>query len=1000
MKFYQKSYQKIKILILLLLFFFNGAAQQYPSQHITIKDGLPDKSIYSVIKDHNGVLWLGTLNGLVSISGNNIKVFNMSDGLPQNSCWQLVEDEYNNIWIGTFGGGLSCYNGKTFKNYSLDNGLVNNRIRKLYIKKDNLYVGTQNGISIIDLKTRQIKSIDDKKIKLQIMDFFEYQNKMYFVTFDVGSYELVKNKLVKVNIETESILSILKSNDSLYISRDAIKFGNKSLQKTSISDFIKNKNDSRICFSNTDFWNYTTDASNNVFAVAYGMDNPTGGLFQLKNNQAENLNKKFSIESDEIWSIYCDKIQNQLFLGTLDDGLYIIDLNKKFKFTAKSNVRDYQWDDTFGKIMLTKEGLQINDDENLKLSSDEFRNYLKNNIINTNKYWSNFNFELKKTTVNNTVFDLLSFKTYKDELFVNSNLGLFKVVKINNKLKITNYYHFFNSYFYIQNDKTFNFQFPYADFYQINDIDTSKEIKSFTKIKKELKGILEIIKTKSNTYYVCQFNGLFSIKKNTIYSYQENKLFNEKELKTATLIDDHEFAVSNLNGDVFIINDLKKFTIKRIIKNTDLIGYSIYALHYYNHKLIIITEKGINVFDLKNNQIQFFDSEQGIDYTQLIKSSVSNNFLLLVTEKGTYEIDLRNVSYQPLQNLKVISFKAKDIEIDSIKQNIELDYDQNKIDIVFQSPFHMYPKKIMYRYKVEGLKNNNWSEWSLKNTIAFQFLPIGNYTIALQEKDLSSGILNDYKLLSFEIKTPFWLTYYFYTFAFFSFLSGTYLLYKYRIKKNHQREKEKSIIEKRIIETKLEALQSQMNPHFVFNSMNAIHHYIISNDIDSSLNYINDFTKLMRTTLNNSSRTLVSLTSELSFIKLYIKIQNNRFNNSVKFECNIDLKNETSEYAIPPMLLQPIFENCFEHAFNHNTKGNTIHLNISENDLFLIIDIIDNGKGFDTTKVKSESKGIFLIKERIQLLHLENNLLIDSIPSQKTKISLFLHKSALNDNLK
>ncbi len=113
-----------------------------------------------------------------------------------------------------------------------------------------------------------------------------------------------------------------------------------------------------------------------------------------------------------------------------------------------------------------------------------------------------------------------------------------------------------------------------------------------------------------------------------------------------------------------------------------------------------------------------------------------------------------------------------------------------------------------------------------------------------------------------------------------------------------------------------------MNPHFVFNSMNAIHHYIISNDVDSSLNYINDFTKLMRTTLNNSSQTLVTLKSELNFLKLYVKIQNTRFNNSVGFQIDIDPKIKTTERFVPPMLLQPILENCFEHAFNHNEKGN------------------------------------------------------------------------------
>ncbi len=92
MKLYQESLLKIKVLIFFLSFLTNCFSQQFPSQHISIKDGLPDKSIYSIIKDSKGVLWLGTLNGLVSISGNAMKIFKTAEGLPHNSCWQLIED--------------------------------------------------------------------------------------------------------------------------------------------------------------------------------------------------------------------------------------------------------------------------------------------------------------------------------------------------------------------------------------------------------------------------------------------------------------------------------------------------------------------------------------------------------------------------------------------------------------------------------------------------------------------------------------------------------------------------------------------------------------------------------------------------------------------------------------------------------------------------------------------------------------------------------------------
>jgi sensor histidine kinase YesM len=1000
MKLYQESLLKIKDLIFFLFFLTNCFSQQFPSQHISIKDGLPDKSIYSIIKDSKGVLWLGTLNGLVSISGNDMKIFKTAEGLPHNSCWQLIEDNNKNIWIGTFGGGLACYNGKNFKIINIEKGLVNNLIRKLFVYKNNLYVGTQNGVSIVDLKTHKVTSLKSNREKLQIMDFFVNDNKIYFATFSNGTYELKNNKFINVNSDSNIILSVHKSNDSLYISRDALRFGNFSLQKVAIKDYVSNKNIKPIAFSNTDYWGYTYDNQNNLYASAYGVSNPTGGFFQIKNKSAEKLNYLYGVESNDIWSIYFDKTNNHMFLGTLDDGLYIIDLNKKITFFPISNAKDYQQNELFGTILLSKEGLSIKKEKIFKITSNEFNAFLKKNFSNSNNRWQNFNGRILPKAIDYTVFELQSFKVFNGHIWVNSNLGIFKIKKDNRKFKITNYYPFFISNFFFTNDNSFLFQFPYEDFYQIKNLEKNNLVTSLSKLNKDLKGIVEVITTNKRTYYVSQFSGLIYYEKNNFISLFDYKLFEGKELKTACKINDYEFVVSNLNGDVFLVNDAGKIKITKIIKNKELFGNSIYALHCYENNIVIVTEKGINIYNRTTKQLQFIDNEQGIDYNRFVKSSLYKDLLLLVTDKGLYNINLRVNINSTKPKLKITSFKANDENITINQDKVLLDYSQNKIDITYTFPYHIYPNKVFYRYKVIGLKNSQWSEWNQYTNLALQYIPSGIYTIQLECKDLSIGKTYSYKLVNFEIKTPFWLNYYFYSFSFLFTLLLFLFIYKYRIKTIQKREAEKSLTEKRIVETKLEALQSQMNPHFVFNSMNAIHHYIISNDVDSSLNYINDFTKLMRTTLNNSSQTLVTLKSELNFLKLYVKIQNTRFNNSVGFQIDIDPKIKTTERFVPPMLLQPILENCFEHAFNHKEKGNVIQLNITENNQFLNIEVLDNGKGFNISELKKESKGIYLVKERLQLLHPTNDLIIDSNPNIQTKIRLILNKLALKPNLK
>ena len=147
-----------------------------------------------------------------------------------------------------------------------------------------------------------------------------------------------------------------------------------------------------------------------------------------------------------------------------------------------------------------------------------------------------------------------------------------------------------------------------------------------------------------------------------------------------------------------------------------------------------------------------------------------------------------------------------------------------------------------------------------------------------------------------------------------------FLVVKFQIKKINNRNQEKIFFEKKIAESKNLALKSQMNPHFVFNAINAIQNFVISNDIDSSIEYMNSFSILIRKTLDYSSKELISISEEIKFLKNYVKIQNLRFGNKIKFKININSNLNTKITEMPPMLLQPIIENCFEHAFNESKR--------------------------------------------------------------------------------
>ena len=118
------------------------------------------------------------------------------------------------------------------------------------------------------------------------------------------------------------------------------------------------------------------------------------------------------------------------------------------------------------------------------------------------------------------------------------------------------------------------------------------------------------------------------------------------------------------------------------------------------------------------------------------------------------------------------------------------------------------------------------------------------------------------------------------------------------------------------------ALRGQMNPHFIFNSLNSIQHFITIRDKEEALNYLSKFSKLIRKILENSREDTVSISNELQLLELYVQLEQLRFNNKFDYHISIDQKIDVENLEIPPLLIQPYIENAILHVFiNNNDKG-------------------------------------------------------------------------------
>jgi LytS/YehU family sensor histidine kinase len=185
-----------------------------------------------------------------------------------------------------------------------------------------------------------------------------------------------------------------------------------------------------------------------------------------------------------------------------------------------------------------------------------------------------------------------------------------------------------------------------------------------------------------------------------------------------------------------------------------------------------------------------------------------------------------------------------------------------------------------------------------------------------------------------------------------------------------KRIKKTALLEKRIAQTRLQALQGQMKPHFVFNAMNSIQNFVIDNKTDDALWYIGEFSKLIRQTLNFSSKKTIKLQHEIDYLKRYIALENLRRKHKVNFEIIIDAIIDCNKTKIAPLLIEPLIENVFVHAFDSTELNPEMKIKFSLADNNLICQIKDNGQGFNP--LKPESKGLNLVNERLKILSSDN----------------------------
>jgi len=190
-------------------------------------------------------------------------------------------------------------------------------------------------------------------------------------------------------------------------------------------------------------------------------------------------------------------------------------------------------------------------------------------------------------------------------------------------------------------------------------------------------------------------------------------------------------------------------------------------------------------------------------------------------------------------------------------------------------------------------------------------------------------------------------------------LLGGYFYYR-----NNRQKQAINVLEKKQMKQKL--LVTQMNPHFIFNSIENIRSLIYANQNNDAVNYLGKFSKLTRQILENSNENYISLAEEIEMTENYLSIQQLLYNNKFNFNINVEDSIETDSIFLPPMLTQPFIENAIKHGLSDTTQNGLVDIRfyLKENRLFF--EVSDNGKGFDDHKnANHKSLAMTITKERL-----------------------------------
>ncbi len=501
---------------------------------------------------------------------------------------------------------------------------------------------------------------------------------------------------------------------------------------------------------------------------------------------------------------------------------------------------------------------------------------------------------------------------------------------------------------------------------------------------------------KAGYLWACTYDGLNKIdienEKFTVFRNDPDDINSLSDNSIFTIYEDDKgiYWIGTFNGGLNQYNP-KTGEMRAYTEKDGLANNMVYAILEDGHNhLWLSTNNGLSRFDKKSHSFVNFDVNDGLqshefNFGAAFKTKKGELFFGGMNGFNSFipEEVIHNDYIPPIviSSFKILNEIQKREILDG--DTINLDHDQNFFSFEFSALDFRNPFKNKYAYKLENY-DKYWNYTNADKRFAeYTKVVPGTYRLIIKGTN-NDGLWNEKGIsLTIIIRPAWWNTWIFrICFGLFALSIIWIIIFrKFRqVKLKNRMEKKMLSIEKHFFELEQKALQLQMNPHFIFNSLNSIQSFILNNNVDKAVMYLSKFSQLMRMILANSREQEISIQDELKSLTYYLELEKLRFDNKFDYIVSVDKEIDAEFVAIPPMIVQPYVENAILHGINHRKDKGKIAIIFALCGSNIVCTIEDNGVGREkATEIESASglthkpRGMIIIKERIELINKQSS---------------------------